>query len=102
MTEAGAVVDVQAAAFGYAGRAVVSAIDLRIFAGESIALLGPNGSGKSTLVKGLLGLTAVSYTHLDVYKRQALDAALPFAGVTVVLLPWSDERARHRLSLIHI
>lgn len=57
MTEAGAVVDVQAAAFGYAGRAVVSAIDLRIFAGESIALLGPNGSGKSTLVKGLLGLT---------------------------------------------
>lgn len=26
----------------------------------------------------------------------ALDAALPFAGVTVVLLPWSDERARHR------
>lgn len=62
MTEADAsgadvVLDVRSAAFGYAGRAVVSDIDLRVAAAESIALLGPNGCGKSTLVKGLLGLT---------------------------------------------
>ena len=30
-----------------------------------VALLGPSGCGKTTL------LNAVSYTHLDVYKRQA-------------------------------
>ena len=51
------VLDVRSAAFGYAGRAVVSDIDLTVRAGESLALLGPNGCGKSTLVKGLLGLT---------------------------------------------
>ena len=34
-----------------------------------IGLLGPNGSGKTTLLRTL---TAVSYTHLDVYKRQSL------------------------------
>ena len=39
--------------------------------GEILGLLGPNGSGKSTLIKLLLGAITVSYTHLDVYKRQA-------------------------------
>lgn len=34
--------------FGYAGRAVVSDVSLRIDSAEVVALLGPNGSGKST------------------------------------------------------
>lgn len=50
------VLDLRSASFGYAGRAVVSGVDLAVRRGESLALLGPNGCGKSTLVKGLLGL----------------------------------------------
>ncbi len=49
-------VELRAAAFGYADRAVVSGATLRIDTGEVVALLGPNGSGKSTLVRGILGL----------------------------------------------
>ncbi|MGB5952593.1 MAG: metal ABC transporter ATP-binding protein [Ornithinimicrobium sp.] len=50
------VVAARDAAFGYAGRAVVSNVTLQMAAGEVMALLGPNGSGKSTLVRGFLGL----------------------------------------------
>ena len=51
------VIDLRSAAFGYADRAVISQVTVRIERGEVVALLGPNGSGKSTLVKGLLGLS---------------------------------------------
>ena len=49
--------------------------------GEVHVIMGPNGSGKSTLAhamsgrpgyKVLGGSVSVSYTHLDVYKRQVL------------------------------
>ena len=35
---------------------------------EFIVLVGPSGCGKSTTLR----MIAVSYTHLDVYKRQVL------------------------------
>ena len=38
---------------------------------EFIILVGPSGCGKSTTLRMIAGLEAVSYTHLDVYKRQA-------------------------------
>lgn len=57
MSDAGPVVHMHRAAFGYQGRPVVTEIDLHVRRGEVVAVLGPNGSGKTTLVKGLLGLS---------------------------------------------
>ena len=52
-------------------------VSLEIRDGEFIGLIGHTGSGKSTLIQHLNGLMRatsgdipVSYTHLDVYKRQ--------------------------------
>jgi ATP-binding cassette subfamily F protein 3 len=40
---------------GYAGRPILSKLDLSLTPGERIALLGPNGAGKSTLIKLMAG-----------------------------------------------
>ena len=52
-----------------------------------VALAGNPNSGKTTLFNALTGsnqfvgnwpgVTAVSYTHLDVYKRQSMMSSLP-------------------------
>jgi ABC-type cobalamin/Fe3+-siderophores transport system ATPase subunit len=39
-----------------AGRRVIDTLELRLRAGEAVALIGPNASGKSTLLRGLCGL----------------------------------------------
>ena len=55
----------------------VNDLSFRVKKGELFAFLGVNGAGKSTTISLLCGLpkkdsgTAVSYSHLDVYKRQA-------------------------------
>ena len=46
--------------------AALKDVNLSIEDGQFIGLIGHTGSGKSTLVP-------VSYTHLDVYKRQAMN-----------------------------
>jgi branched-chain amino acid transport system ATP-binding protein len=42
---------------GYGEGIVVSGIDLRLKAGESLALLGRNGTGKTTLLNTIIGVT---------------------------------------------
>jgi zinc transport system ATP-binding protein len=61
------VVAMRGASVGYDERPAVRAVDLRIDAGEVVALVGPNGSGKTTLVRGLLGLAKVTAGEIDLF-----------------------------------
>ena len=42
---------------GYGSAVVIQGVELRLTAGESLALLGRNGTGKTTLLNTLVGLT---------------------------------------------
>jgi iron complex transport system ATP-binding protein len=44
---------------GYAGRAIVTDVNLTVRSGDFLCLLGPNGVGKTTLFKSVLGLQPV-------------------------------------------
>ena len=56
---------------------LLDGVTLGIGDNEKIGVIGQNGAGKSTLLKIIAGVEAVSYTHLDVYKRQAGDSRPP-------------------------
>jgi branched-chain amino acid transport system ATP-binding protein len=45
---------------GYLGESVVEGVDLRVAAGEAVAVIGSNGAGKTTLFRAICGLLAVS------------------------------------------
>ena len=55
---------------------VLDNCSLEIKDGSVFGLIGPNGAGKSTLLRCI----AVSYTHLDVYKRQASSFIMILGG----------------------
>jgi len=48
--------EVESLRFGPAGVALTAPLDLRLAAGEILAVLGPNGAGKTTLFRTILGL----------------------------------------------
>lgn len=75
------VLALRGAAVRLAGRTLWSGVDLRVGAGEFVAVLGPNGAGKSTLIKVLLGL-------------------LPGADGEVRVLGARPGRANHRIGYL--
>ncbi|MEX2289478.1 MAG: ATP-binding cassette domain-containing protein [Mycobacteriales bacterium] len=61
------VVDLEGGLVSYDGRPALDAVDLRVHAGEVLAILGANGSGKSTLVRALLGLAPLAAGRLELF-----------------------------------
>jgi zinc transport system ATP-binding protein len=62
-----AVVDLRGGRVVYDGRPAFDGVDLRVEAGEALAVLGANGSGKSTLVRSLLGLVPLAAGSLELF-----------------------------------
>ncbi|MBV9189468.1 MAG: ABC transporter ATP-binding protein [Betaproteobacteria bacterium] len=65
---------------GYGDSTVVRRIDLRVGAGEIVALVGANGAGKSTLVKTISGLVAPRAGEI-VFEGQSIGSLSPRARV---------------------
>jgi ABC-type Mn2+/Zn2+ transport system ATPase subunit len=97
----GALIEVDGADFGYAGRAVVRDVTLEVQPGEFVAVVGENGSGKTTLLRGLLGLLPALRGRVQrspglrigyAPQRDTLDPLYPLSALDVALLGTYAER----------
>jgi branched-chain amino acid transport system ATP-binding protein len=72
---------------GYGGKPVLQGVDLRVDAGEIVAVIGRNGVGKTTLMRALIGLVPADA------------GAIRFGGADVTA-EGADRRARRGLGYI--
>ena len=94
MVEALPVVSLRGATLGYEDAAILSDVELEIYAGDLVAIAGPNGSGKTTLFRTILGFLPVLRGSLArncalnevgyVPQSAALDSAFPITAREVV------------------
>src|SRR5438105_6384692 len=59
---------------------VLRGVNMRVPAGELVALIGPNGSGKTTLLRSLLGLQKITSGEIRLFGQTDICAALPRIG----------------------
>ena len=97
--------------FAVRGNPILQAVDLRVTAGEIVALIGPNGAGKSTLVRIVLGLLRPDSGRVSLrpgsrigYMPQRLTVAdtLPLTVHRFVTLGTPASRARVRDALAEV
>jgi zinc transport system ATP-binding protein len=62
------------------GLEVLRGVDLKVPAGELVALIGPNGSGKTTLLRALLGLQKITAGEIKLFGASNLRTVLPRVG----------------------
>lgn len=71
----------------YAGRAILSGLNLEISGGGVTAFLGPSGVGKSTLLRRLAGLLE-GEGRVVASDGFGLDGRVAFMGQSDLLMPW--------------
>ncbi len=69
------------------GTRALAHLDLRVYAGELVALLGPSGCGKSTALRLIAGLEAPSAGTVTVPARKPGEVGFVFQEPT--LMPWA-------------
>lgn len=88
-----AAIDIAGLHFSYGSNHVLKGIDLKIEAGELVALLGPNGVGKTTLIETLLGLRTPASGQISVIGYNPLSAEDKFWGrIGLVQQHWADHK----------
>jgi ABC-type sulfate/molybdate transport systems ATPase subunit len=93
---------------------VVRDVNLRLHAGEALAILGPNGAGKSTLLEAIAGVVTPTAGTVETHGRVATALQSPDlasrtarANVELALAWWGVARAERRtradaaLSVMH-
>lgn len=69
-----AVLDVRGLTVAIGGTPIVHGVDLRVDAGECVALVGASGSGKTVTARAVLGLSAPgAAVHADVFALDGVD-----------------------------
>lgn len=86
-------IDVKNVEFSYGATQVLQGVNLRVAAGEVVAILGPNGAGKTTLIENLIGTYAPFSGSVRVQGINPREADNTFwSHIGLVQQQWNDHR----------